>query len=154
MEAASYRREVHVDHFSHHSSPPFSSSHYCYQSWLNVTFLPLRCLMAAARSCRTSTHQQTRCTAHRGWRSPRTDTSWWPILATTASKSIATCSSSSLLPHMCTHTRTTAECINPRSSVWRQPAELHSPPPPVIPAWIVLSYHQSSVRTSKNRSCI
>lgn len=54
----------------------------------------VRCLTAVVRSCRTSTRQQTRCTARRDWLLPPTDTLWLPILETTALKSTATCSSS------------------------------------------------------------
>lgn len=57
--------------------------------------LSLRCLMAAVHSSLTSTRQRTPSTARRDWRSLQTDTSWLPILATTASKSTATCSSHS-----------------------------------------------------------
>lgn len=57
--------------------------------------LSLRCLMAAVHFSLTSTHQWTPSTARRDWRSLQTDTSWSPILATTASKSTATCSSHS-----------------------------------------------------------
>lgn len=77
-----------------------------------MIFPSVRCLIATVRSCRTSTRRQTRCTAHRGWLSPPTDTSWWPILATTASKSTATCSSScrynSQQPPQCGATSKTA----------------------------------------------
>lgn len=57
--------------------------------------LSLRCLMAAVHSSLTSTRQRTPSTARRDWRSLQTDTSWSLILATTASKSTATCSSHS-----------------------------------------------------------
>lgn len=63
-------------------------------SVLFFLFYP-RCSMAAAPSSPTSTPQQTRCTARRDSLSPPTDMSWLRILATTASKSTATCSSSS-----------------------------------------------------------
>lgn len=54
-----------------------------------------RCLMAAAPFCPTSTRRPTRCTGRRDWLSPLTDTSWSPILGTTALKSTDTCSSRS-----------------------------------------------------------
>lgn len=54
----------------------------------------VRCSMAAARSCPTSTHPLTLCTAHRDWPSLLTDTLLSLTLATTASKCTATCSSS------------------------------------------------------------
>lgn len=58
-------------------------------------YVCVRCLMAAARSCLTSTRQLTRCTDRRDWLLPLTDTLWSPIPGTTALKSTATCSSSS-----------------------------------------------------------
>lgn len=57
--------------------------------------LCVRCLMAAAPSCLTSTRQLTRCTDRRDWLLPLTDTLWSPIPGTTALKSTATCNSGS-----------------------------------------------------------
>lgn len=65
-----------------------------FQQWWYFS-LSLRCLMAAVHSSLTSTRQRTPSTARRDWRSLQTDTLWSLILATTASKSTATCSSHS-----------------------------------------------------------
>lgn len=64
----------------------------------------VRCLMAAAPSCPTSTRQLTRCTGRRDWLLPLTDTLWSQTPGTTALKFTATCSSvSSRLAHrLCT----------------------------------------------------
>lgn len=57
-----------------------------------------RCLMAAARSCLTSTRPLTRYTDRRDWLLPLTDTLWSPTPGTTALRSTATCSSGSPPP--------------------------------------------------------
>lgn len=61
----------------------------------DLTCICVRCLMAAARSCPTSTRQLTHCTDRRDWLLPLTDTLWSQIPETTALKSTATCSSGS-----------------------------------------------------------
>lgn len=58
-----------------------------------------RCSTARARSCRTSTRQQIRCTALRVWPSPPKDTWPWQTRGTTALKSTATCSRNPIKDH-------------------------------------------------------
>lgn len=101
----------------------------------------VRCLMAAARSCPTSTRQLTRCTDRKDWLLPLTDTLWSQILGTTALKSTATCSSGSSpsahkLRTLRDHTRSRA----PPGT--EQPWQiLHSSTPPVSPRIAPSSCH-------------
>lgn len=96
-------------------------------------YVCVRCLMAAARSCLTSTRQLTRCTDRRDWLLPLTDTLWSPIPGTTALKSTATCSSGSspsahklCTPRGHTLTRTLGCRTNPGRFCTRPPSRLSS----------------------------